>query len=69
MAKITYDLALTGTTDIEVSAQAETKEVDLVITRDNFKDQPLKIRMTYLQAERFWHALKGCVDFAVKPRK
>lgn len=71
MSKIAYEMALDSTTTIEVTAIEQTKEVVMYISRPDLEDGRtyITIRMEHLIAERLWHALKGCVDYAVRPEK
>ena len=60
---ITYDLTPTPIHN----AQVESKEGSMrVILRIFTDDRETTLDMSYTSAERLWHALKGCVDLAVK---
>ena len=69
MSKISYEIELDGLTTVEVIAEEQAKEVVIFMFREKFIDQPVKIRMDYLQAEKFYLAIKGCVDYAERSRK
>ena len=62
---LTYDLRPSSFHDVTVTADEGVKNVHLKIYSAK-GEHITTISMSPLAAERLWHALKNCVDYAMK---